>query len=803
MYRTLHSFMLSSHHADESPTPSSTKLMSFGRFNARSAFRFLSIVLLASGAIQSAQAQYCKPTILGQERSNLSALPEVARSGVSNAVGRDQSVYQARSQSTGFHMQNGPLSADLSASGVEFVFNGNRWGMQLAGFGYGDRLRTMGSAAPTSSANRVEYRRGGLTEWYVNGPLGLEQGFTVLRAPGKANGEPLTVALALSGDLTASTDPAQKSLTLARNRVAVLRYSGLTAVDARGRELRAWVELADDQLRLRVEDAGARYPLTIDPLIQIANLAACDITDNGGYLYGYSAAISGDGNTVVIGAPVGSAVNSNAFPPVSGVVSGAAYVFVNPGGRFGWSSPTPLEAQAKLIPSKTDGFFGFAVSVSSNGGTIAVGTYLGGQFANGSNADDGYTPSAYLFLRDTAGPGGWTQSSPVTESAAFTPAGGLEALALSADGNTLVLGTTQYVTEYTSLLSLYVFVKPYTGWASTSAYDADLTEANPPKNEFTDSVSVSDDGSVIVGGDGSWDGVAPYTGLGTGSAFVFVRPASGWISATQSAQLVPSDGVPGDAIGASTAVSGDGNTVVVGAPGILSAGLNPGKAYIFTKPTNGWANIVAETAKLTPVDSYSGQGFGYRTVAVDDSGTSVGIQDGFGSIYLFTEPVAGWSSTTGAFQGGASRLYAMDSDGGLILATAGSSSLEVANVGLFQPVPAATDVSSEVTVTRSGYVLNLATGRYAQTVTVTNSSANTISGPISLVLDNLSSNASLFNATGTTSFAAPAGSPYITQFLSTGNLAPGQMASFSLQFTDPTRAAITYTTRVLAGTGAR
>ena len=32
-------------------------------------------------------------------------------------------------------------------------------------------------------ANRVTYAHPGLSEWYVNGPLGLEQGFTIPRAP--------------------------------------------------------------------------------------------------------------------------------------------------------------------------------------------------------------------------------------------------------------------------------------------------------------------------------------------------------------------------------------------------------------------------------------------------------------------------------------------------------------------------------------------------------------------------------------------------------------------------------------------
>ena len=33
--------------------------------------------------------------------------------------------------------------------------------------------------APRASANRVTYARGPISEWYVNGPLGLEQGFTI------------------------------------------------------------------------------------------------------------------------------------------------------------------------------------------------------------------------------------------------------------------------------------------------------------------------------------------------------------------------------------------------------------------------------------------------------------------------------------------------------------------------------------------------------------------------------------------------------------------------------------------------
>jgi hypothetical protein len=108
----------------------------------------------------------------------------------------------------------------------------------------------------------------------------------------------------------------------------------------------------------------------------------------------------------------------------------------------------------------------------------------------------------------------------------------------------------------------------------------------------------------------------------------------------------------------------------------------------------------------------------------------------------------------------------------------------------------ATDVSSSVTVTRSGYSYNFITKRFIQTITLKNNSASPIAGPISLVLDGLTANATLFNSAGTTGCAVPLGSPYVS---TTGPLAPGSSTSVVLQFTDPTRTGFSYSTRVLAG----
>jgi uncharacterized cupredoxin-like copper-binding protein len=118
----------------------------------------------------------------------------------------------------------------------------------------------------------------------------------------------------------------------------------------------------------------------------------------------------------------------------------------------------------------------------------------------------------------------------------------------------------------------------------------------------------------------------------------------------------------------------------------------------------------------------------------------------------------------------------------------------------FEACNCAIDVTGSIGITYGGITMNPLSGQFFQTVTLRNNSTGTITGPISLVLDQLSSNATLVNATGTTTEVAPAGSPYVN---ATVNLAPGQSVNVTLQFTNPSRDAITYTARVLAGPGAR
>src|SRR5713226_7328999 len=130
-----------------------------------------------------AQSQWAP--VFSENGSNSMTLPSVAQARISGALGRDQRVYQAMAQDGGFHMMNpkNRFAANFRPEGAEFQVGTERWGMTLEAYGYGGKLRTVPAAAPAAHANRVEYARGELTEWYVNGPLGLEQGFTVQRRP--------------------------------------------------------------------------------------------------------------------------------------------------------------------------------------------------------------------------------------------------------------------------------------------------------------------------------------------------------------------------------------------------------------------------------------------------------------------------------------------------------------------------------------------------------------------------------------------------------------------------------------------
>jgi hypothetical protein len=114
------------------------------------------------------------------------------------------------------------------------------------------------------------------------------------------------------------------------------------------------------------------------------------------------------------------------------------------------------------------------------------------------------------------------------------------------------------------------------------------------------------------------------------------------------------------------------------------------------------------------------------------------------------------------------------------------------------------DVSAQTTVARGQANYSQALKLWVQFVSIQNTSANPIQGPLSLALDNISSSARLANPTGFTRCDAPAGHPYLNVSLGAGTmLAPGQKVFAALAFSATYAQAIAYSTRVLAGPGNR
>ena len=646
-----------------------------------------------SVAQQTTQAPVKPEANQAQTNNKVSAFPAAAQTKISGALGRDRREYQSVTQPGGFRVENSRhgLWAEFTPGRVSFRSGANHWGMSLLGYGYGDNLRDASTVAPHADANRIEYRRDGLTEWYVNGPLGIEQGFTLTRSPGKSQGMPLTFDLALSGELTASVDPEKRSLSLSKDATAALRYAGLTATDAAGHELRAWLEVAENHLWVRVDDAQAQYPLTIDPLIQSAKLTASDGVANDNY--GSSLSVSADGNTFVIGAP-SAAIDSK-------LAQGAAYVFVRPAN--GWTDSSVFATKLTAPDGAADDLLGSSVSVSSDGGTIIVG-------APGFNSAQG---AAYIFNKPA---GGWSDTS--TFAAKLTTSGGASgdkfgsSVQVNWDSGTILVGAPfATIGSNSTQGASYVFVKPVGGWTDTSVSAAKLTASDGVAfDEFGYSMSISTDQTIVIGAPGFTAGLSPNFQTGhvfaSGSAYVFVKPANGWQSTNETAKLTASDSayigtlpfvspptlIPvNNLFGFSVCISADSSTIVVGKPGAvhepnqsIQEQPNTGAAYIFVKPPDGWATAT-QTVAFRAQLFFTPTKFGSSVTTSSDGGTVLVGEPGVPSgglptgASVLSKPTGGWADATStafkarltAVDGAASDSFgasaAMSNDGNTIL----------------------------------------------------------------------------------------------------------------------------------------
>jgi hypothetical protein len=131
--------------------------------------------------------------------------------------------------------------------------------------------------------------------------------------------------------------------------------------------------------------------------------------------------------------------------------------------------------------------------------------------------------------------------------------------------------------------------------------------------------------------------------------------------------------------------------------------------------------------------------------------------------------------------------------------------LDKASDALLTDQSCAADVTASVTLSRGQILPDSTPGKFTQRLTLMNSGSGAISGPISLVLDELGGNASLLNSSGRTlcSSGVPLHRVFVNFNIPANTLDPGESAIVELQFGNPSQQAITYSTRVLAGQGIR
>ena len=361
--------------------------------------------------------------------------------------------------------------------------------------------------------------------------------------------------------------------------------------------------------------------------IQQAYIKASN-TGAGDY-FGRAISLSANGNTLAVGA-TGESSNSTGISTDgtgetdnSTTDSGAVYVFSRSGST--WTQ----QAYIKASNAETDDRLGSSVSLSSDGNTLAAGTFVEDSNATGistdgsGEADNSATSSGAVYVFSRSG-NSWTQQAYIKASNTEASDNFGIALDLSPDGDTLAVGAYAEDSNATGISTdgtgesdnsagssgaVYIFSRSGSTWNQQAYIKASNTDIG---DNFGNSVSLSYDGNILAVGAPREDSNA--TGISTdgtgeadnnlyepGAVYVFSRSGSTW---SQQAYVKASNTGREDSFGKAISLSADGNTLAVGAyvedsnaTGISSDGtgeadntaLSAGTVYVFSRSGNTWS----------------------------------------------------------------------------------------------------------------------------------------------------------------------------------------------------------------------
>ena len=280
------------------------------------------------------------------------------------------------------------------------------------------------------------------------------------------------------------------------------------------------------------------------------------------YQEGSTLALSEDGNTFAVGV-------ENVIDNVN-YKSGSVYIFTR------YQNTWKQQAHLKANNPKGLDRFGSAISLSSDGATLAVGSYGDNSDTRGINTDQSNdaidSGAVYVFTRNG---GRWNQQAYLKASNADPGDRFGFAISLSNDGNTLAVGA-----DY---------------------------EASNARGINTDQT----------------DNSARYAG----AVYIFKRLDNSW---SQQSYIKASNTEEGDRFGSTLSLSGDGKRLAVGAPDedSIADGINgnqsnnqkgsAGAVYVFNKKDSSWEQHAYIKAKRSILDKSFG-----TTVSLNDNATTL------------------------------------------------------------------------------------------------------------------------------------------------------------------------------------
>jgi len=355
--------------------------------------------------------------------------------------------------------------------------------------------------------------------------------------------------------------------------------------------------------RLGKNSASVLVTLILTSLIFInqsqANSASQKLhPSDGEYHDRFGLSIAADGNTLLIGAPDNDDGTTN---------SGAVYVFVKDS-LGNWIENAKITAK----DGEAYDYFGYHIALSGNLALIS---------ASGDSNNGNGSGSVYAFSRDTFG--NWAQEAKFTAEEGQT--GNYFGSSIALSDNTAVIGDSLEDNQNgTDAGSAYIFVRDTLGnWSQ----QAKLIPADGAAYEqFSTNVAIDGETALITANTNNGDNII------RGAAYVYARDNLGnW---SQQTKLTALNGLQGDYIGTSVAISG--NIVLVGGGTYNLSRISP--VYSFTRDSSGaWnQNDILSPISTTPSSGSFGRHISITNniALISDSGDRIHGSSS-GSAYIF------------------------------------------------------------------------------------------------------------------------------------------------------------------------